>query len=101
MSNPKQLIFPFQIDQKASFQELEAIEELIPNSWLSNAALGTPKECVGVINKQFDLGCDGVILHGVSPQELLPIVEEYKCHREPKRFSHLPNNPALPPSMCL
>lgn len=89
------------IDQKASFQELEAIEELIPNSWLSNAALGTPKECVGVINKQFDLGCDGVILHGVSPQELLPIVEEYKCHREPKRFSHLPNNPALPPSMCL
>ena len=87
------------IDQKASFQELEIIQELIPNSWLSNAALGTPQDCVRLINKQFDLGCDGVILHGASPQELLPVVEEYKRHREPGRFSHLPNNPALPPSM--
>lgn len=87
------------IDQKASFQELQDINELIPDNWLSNAALGSPKECVSVINKQFELGCDGVILHGVSPQELLPIVEEYKLQREAKRFSHLPNNPALPPSM--
>ena len=87
------------IDQKASFQELENINELIPNNWLSNAALGTPKECVRVINRQFELGCDGVILHGVSPQELLPIVEEYKIHRDAERFSHLPNNPGLPPSM--
>ena len=58
------------IDQKASFKELQDINALIPNSWLSNAALGTPKECVSVINRQFELGCDGVILHGVSPQEL-------------------------------
>ena len=87
------------IDQKASFKELQDINALIPNSWLSNAALGTPKECVSVINRQFELGCDGVILHGVSPQELLPILEEYKLQRDAERFSHLPNNPGLPPSM--
>ena len=32
------------------------------------------------IRGQFDLGADGVILHGASPRDLAPIVEEYRAH---------------------
>ncbi|MBA59876.1 MAG: TIGR03857 family LLM class F420-dependent oxidoreductase [Gammaproteobacteria bacterium] len=87
------------IDQMASFDELQQIEELIPEDWLSHSAMGSPRNCVEVINKQFDLGCDGVILHGASPDELGPVIREYKKHRPRNRFEHLPNNPGLPPSM--
>ena len=31
------------------------------------------------IRGQFDLGCDGVILHGATPAELAPIVDAYRC----------------------
>jgi hypothetical protein len=43
---------------------------------------------------QFELGCDGVILHGASPQELQPIVEAYRKTRLAGRFDALPANPA-------
>ena len=46
------------------------------------------------INGQFELGCDGVILHGASPTDLAPIVEAYRAQRPSGRFDHLPANPA-------
>jgi hypothetical protein len=33
---------------------------------------------VAAVRNQFDLGCDGVIMHGATPSELTPIVEEYR-----------------------
>lgn len=51
---------------------------LIPPEWLAPSATGTPGHCVSAIHNQFTLGCDGVILHGCTPDELRPIIEEYR-----------------------
>ncbi len=58
--------------------ELEHAATLIPDEWLRASATGTPRECVGAIRNQLDLGCDGVILHGSTPAELRPIVDAYR-----------------------
>ena len=85
------------IDQRATTEELEQIAELIPPAWLASAATGSPQQCVSSIEGQFDLGCDGVILHGAAPDDLAPIVEAYRIQRRPGRFDHLPANPAAAP----
>jgi probable F420-dependent oxidoreductase len=82
------------IDALATTEQLERIAPLIPDEWLSSAASGSPDRCVDAIEGQFDLGCDGVILHGASPRELEPIVDAYRQRRPPGRFDHLPANPA-------
>ncbi|MBT3427301.1 MAG: TIGR03857 family LLM class F420-dependent oxidoreductase [Gammaproteobacteria bacterium] len=85
------------LDQKATVSELEQVAELIPKAWLENAATGTPANCVTAIQQQFELGVDGVILHGASPSELAPVIEAYRQKRNAASFAHLPANPALPP----
>ncbi len=89
------LIAGFQgaIDQVATTQQLEHIAELIPEEWLAPAASGSPSQCVEKIRGQFDLGCDGVILHGASPDQLSPIVDEYARTRPTGTFDHLAANP--------
>jgi alkanesulfonate monooxygenase SsuD/methylene tetrahydromethanopterin reductase-like flavin-dependent oxidoreductase (luciferase family) len=62
------------LDQKATTAELEHVATLIPAEWLAPAAVGSPEQCVAVVQRQFDLGADGVILHGAAPAELEPIV---------------------------
>jgi len=86
------------LDAKANTEELEHVATLIPEEWLAAAATGTPEQCVAKIRGQFELGCDGVILHGAAPAELAPIVEAYRASRERARFSHLPANPAAAPT---
>ena len=66
------------IDAVASIDQLEHIAGLLPPEWLAPSATGSPAECVRAIRNQRDLGCDGVILHGATPTELAPIVEEYR-----------------------
>ncbi len=66
------------IDAVATTDQLEHIADLLPAEWLAPSATGRPADCVEAIRGQFDLGCDGVILHGASPSELAPIVEEYR-----------------------
>lgn len=85
------------IDQVATTEELERVAELIPEEWLSAAATGSPDQCVDKIQAQFDLGADGVILHGASPADLAPIIAAYKIRRPEGRFDHLPANPGLSP----
>ncbi len=85
--------FPGAIDQLATTEQLEHVATLIPDSWLAPAATGTPAECVEAVRGQFDLGCDGVILHGASPAELRPVVEEYRRTRPTGVFDHLDPNP--------
>ena len=87
------------LDQTGTTEELEIVENLIPEEWLAPAAYGTPDDCVKAINHQFDLGADGVILHGASPLELEPIVKAYGEQRDASRFDHLPANPALAPGL--
>jgi probable F420-dependent oxidoreductase len=83
------------LDATATTDELARVAELLPSEWLDAAATGSPAQCVEKISAQFDLGCDGVILHGCSPAELTPVVEAYRATR-PKdgRFDHLLANPA-------
>jgi hypothetical protein len=82
------------LDATATTAELEHIAGLIPPDWLSAAATGGAGRCVDKIHGQFDLGCDGVILHGANPAELRPIVAEYRQRRPPGKFDHLAANPA-------
>ena len=82
------------LDMTATTEELEHVASLIPDEWLAPAAGGSPAQCVEAIRGQFELGCDGVILHGASPTQLQPIVEEYRKTRPTGVFDHLPANPA-------
>lgn len=65
------------LDAKATTDELEHVSTLLPDEWLAPAATGTPAQCVATIRRQRDLGADAVILHGATPTELRPIVDDY------------------------
>jgi 5,10-methylenetetrahydromethanopterin reductase len=82
------------MDASATTEQLEHVASLIPDAWLAPAATGSPAQCVRKIQEQFDLGCDGVILHGASPDELAPIVEAWRRVRPAGRFDALSANPA-------
>lgn len=82
------------IDDRATSEELEHVSTLIPEDWLAAAATGSVERCVEKIQGQFDLGCDGVILHGASPTDLQPILEAYRKQRTAGRFAGLAANPA-------
>jgi hypothetical protein len=88
------------LDQLATTEELERVARLIPEEWLAAAATGSPEACATAIQHQFDLGCDGVILHGAAPRELEPIVEAWRKHRDADRFARLPANPGLAPRLA-
>jgi probable F420-dependent oxidoreductase len=81
------------LDGKATTAELEHVATLIPAEWLAPAATGTPEQCAAGVLRQFDLGADGVILHGASPSELAPAVHAYRSIRPAGRFDHLVANP--------
>jgi probable F420-dependent oxidoreductase len=67
------------LDIVGTTEQLEHVATLIPDEWLAPAATGSPKQCVEAIRHQFDLGCDGVIMHGATPVELAPVVTEYRA----------------------
>ena len=71
------------IDQIATTEQLEHIATLLPDEWLAPAATGTPEQCVAAVRDQFDLGADGVILHGATPAELAPVVAAYRAALNP------------------
>jgi hypothetical protein len=93
-ADPLVATFPGAIDARATTEQLERIAPLIPDEWLAPSATGSVQRCVEKIRGQFDLGCDGVILHGASPADLAPIVAEYKKTRPAGKFDHLAANPA-------
>ena len=66
------------LDAVGSREQLEHAAALIPDEWLAPSATGSPGECVAAIRHQLTLGCDGVIMHGSTPEELRPIVDEYR-----------------------
>ncbi len=82
------------LDGKATTSELEHVATLIPNEWLAPAAMGSAKQCADAVLRQFDLGADGVILHGASPTELAQTIDAYRLIRPVSRFDHLVANPA-------
>ena len=80
------------IDAVATLEQLEHIAKLFPSEWLAAAATGTAEQCAQRVLAQFDLGADGVILHGATPTELDPVVRAYREIRPANRFdSQVPN----------
>jgi probable F420-dependent oxidoreductase len=69
-------------DVSATTDQLEHVATLLPEEWLAPSATGTASECVEAIEGQFALGCDAVILHGATPAELTPIVNQYRSTLE-------------------
>ena len=69
--------FQGSLDDKATTEQLEHVATLIPDEWLAPSATGSPEQCVAAIRQQFALGADGVILHGVAPVDLVPVVNAY------------------------
>jgi probable F420-dependent oxidoreductase len=67
------------LDVIGTQEQLQHVATLIPDAWLAPAATGSPEECVAAIRNQFDLGCDGVIMHGATPEELAPVVDAYRA----------------------
>ena len=84
---------PGAIDQIASTEQLEHIATLLPDEWLAPSARGSADACADAVLAQFDLGVDGVIMHGASPTELAPVVEAYRAKRPAGRFDGLAANP--------
>jgi len=85
------------LDATATTEELEHVATLIPDEWLVPAATGSPSACAASIRTQFDLGADGVILHGATPRELEPIVAAYRAVRDPDAHEGLAANPGARP----
>ncbi|KLR61634.1 putative F420-dependent oxidoreductase, MSMEG_2249 family [Actinobacteria bacterium IMCC26207] len=81
------------IDAIATLEQLEHIAKLFPEEWLQAAATGTADQCAARVLAQFDLGADGVILHGATPTELAPVVSAYRGLRPPNRFDTQLANP--------
>jgi probable F420-dependent oxidoreductase len=84
---------PGAIDQVADTPTLEHIGTLLPEKWLEPAAYGTPEQCAQRVLRQFDLGVDGVIMHGATPTELAGVVDAYRTMRPAGRFDALLANP--------
>ncbi len=84
---------PGAIDAKATTEQLERIATLLPDEWLEPAATGDAATCAQRVLRQFDLGVDGVIMHGASPAELSSVVDAYRAIRPAGRFDHLAPNP--------
>jgi probable F420-dependent oxidoreductase len=85
--------FPGAIDAKADTATLEHVATLLPDEWLEPAATGSPEQCAARVQRQFDLGVDGVIMHGATPDELAPVITAYRERRPAGRFDALDPNP--------
>jgi probable F420-dependent oxidoreductase len=83
------------IDQIGTTEQLQHIASILPPEWLAPAATGSPDQCVDTVLGQLDLGCNGVILHGASPEQLEPIVDAYRARR-PDGYEKAPANPGRP-----
>ena len=81
------------IDTIGTPEQLRQIGELLPKHWMEPAAIGGAAECAAAVDRQFDLGVDGVIMHGASPAELRTVVERYRTIRRGELHEGLPANP--------
>ncbi|MBM9460151.1 TIGR03857 family LLM class F420-dependent oxidoreductase [Nocardioides sp. zg-536] len=67
-------------------------DDVLPASWLATMATGSPAQCAARIAGQLDTGVDSVVLHGATPDEIAPILPEWRAIR-PAGLDRLPVNP--------
>ncbi len=92
-ADPVVAAFRSAIDETADTATLEHINTLLPEEWLAASATGSPQHCAERVLAQFDLGVDGVIVHGATPDQLAPVLKAYGNVRPAGRFDHLHANP--------
>ncbi|MCB1706042.1 MAG: TIGR03857 family LLM class F420-dependent oxidoreductase [Halioglobus sp.] len=69
------------IDSVATLEQLEEIEKLIPEEWLSAAAVGSAEDCAARIAQELEGGADEVCIHGSTPDEFCPVIDAYRTIR--------------------
>nr|EMP12399.2 luciferase [Gordonia sp. NB41Y] len=67
-------------DAVGDAETFQRLGEVVPTDWLACAATGSPRQCAAGVRAQFDLGVDGVIMHGATPDELASTVREFGAH---------------------
>ncbi|UVE94433.1 TIGR03857 family LLM class F420-dependent oxidoreductase [Dietzia sp. B32] len=81
------------LDATDDLDLLRHAREVLPDEWLATAAVGSAAHCADRIEGQLALGVDSVVLHGATPDELAPVLAEWRGRRDPGRFAHLDPNP--------
>ena len=73
-----------------------------PTSGWSRRPTAAPRRCAERVLRQFDLGVDGVIMHGATPAELAPVVDAYRGIRpdRPLRRARSQPRPITSASDC-
>lgn len=89
---------PGAIDTVADAAQLAHIATLLPAEWLASAGTGSPTACAAAARAQFDLGVDGVILHGSTPAQLAPVLTAYRAAGRPDGADRWAANPGRPPA---
>ncbi|MGN2640237.1 TIGR03857 family LLM class F420-dependent oxidoreductase [Nocardia takedensis] len=79
------------IDATATPAELAELAEIVPAAWVRDSATGSPRARAEAVDRQFGLGVDSVILHGVTPTEAAPVLAAYRTLAPPERAR--PANP--------
>lgn len=81
------------LDATGDLDLLRHARAVLPDEWLDCAAVGSAAYCADRIEGQLALGADSVVLHGSTPDELAPVLTEWRSRRSPARFAHLEPNP--------
>jgi probable F420-dependent oxidoreductase len=64
-------------DAVATPRQVEQLATLLPDEWTEPAAVGDAARCADAVHRQFELGVDGVLMHGSTPAQLAPVVAAY------------------------
>ncbi len=80
------------IDSVATTAQMAEVAKLIPEEW-KPAAVGNAKQCAQRWVDQFTAGADGIIIHASTPEEVAPVIAEYKKIRPTELFADRTNRP--------
>lgn len=81
------------LDATDDLDLLRHARDVLPDEWLACAAVGDGHHCADRIEDQFATGADSVVLHGATPDELVPALAAWRARRDGERFAHLASNP--------
>jgi 5,10-methylenetetrahydromethanopterin reductase len=85
--------YPGAFDAIGTTEQLTHLATVLPQEWLAACATGPAATCAARVLDQFAAGADSVILHGVTPAELVPVLQEWRKVRPHNQFRTLPSNP--------
>lgn len=87
-------------DQVGTPEQLAYLrDKVIPKHWLAASITGSARSCAEQVRDQFgNTGVNSIIMHGVTPEQLAPVVAQYRAVRSPT-MPTLPANPGWMPGL--